>query len=110
MTASVAPLRGDAVGSKALVNCASQEYFGAVDRAALAIPVVTAKFLEEKDLWNEEKENEVMEQAKEDVKKAIKEADNTEKQTVTQLMEIMYDEMPSNLEEQYEVYKEKESK
>jgi pyruvate dehydrogenase E1 component alpha subunit len=68
------------------------------------------KFLEEKDLWNEEKENEVMEQAKEDVKKAIKEADNTEKQTVTQLMELMYDEMPSNLEEQYEVYKEKESK
>jgi len=34
---------------KTLVNCASQEYFGAVDRAALAIPVVTAKFLEEKD-------------------------------------------------------------
>ena len=59
---------------------------------------------------DEEKENEVMEQAKEDVKKAIKEADNTEKQTVTQLMELMYDEMPSNLEEQYEVYKEKESK
>lgn len=51
-----------------------------------------------------------MEQAKEDVKKAIKEADGTDKQTVTQLMEIMYDEMPSNLEEQYEVYKEKESK
>ena len=47
---------------------------------------------------------------KEDVKKAIKEADGTDKQTVTQLMEIMYDEMPSNLEEQYEVYKEKESK
>src|SRR5699024_1757919 len=68
------------------------------------------KFFEDKDLWNEDKENEIMEQAKEDVKKAIKEADGTDKQTVTQLMEIMYDEMPSNLEEQYEVYKEKESK
>ncbi|GAB3069197.1 pyruvate dehydrogenase (acetyl-transferring) E1 component subunit alpha [Salinicoccus sesuvii] len=67
-------------------------------------------YLEEKGLWSEEKENEVMEQAKEDVKKAIKEADNTEKQTVTQLMDIMYDEMPSNLKEQYDVYKEKESK
>ncbi|MFC3419833.1 pyruvate dehydrogenase (acetyl-transferring) E1 component subunit alpha [Salinicoccus hispanicus] len=67
-------------------------------------------YLEEKNLWSEDKENEVMEQAKEDVKKAIKEADNTEKQSVTQLMEIMYDEMPSNLKEQYEVYKEKESK
>ena len=32
-----------------LVNCASQEYFGAVDRAALRAPVVTCRFLEEKD-------------------------------------------------------------
>ncbi|MBA4012650.1 MAG: peroxide stress protein YaaA [Phenylobacterium sp.] len=32
-----------------LVNCASQEYFGAVDRAAIKLPVVTAKFFEEKD-------------------------------------------------------------
>jgi cytoplasmic iron level regulating protein YaaA (DUF328/UPF0246 family) len=32
-----------------LVNCASQEYFGAVDRAALKAPVVTCRFLEEKD-------------------------------------------------------------
>ena len=68
------------------------------------------KFLESKDLWNEEKENEVMEQAKEDVKKAIKEADATEKQSVTQLIDNMYEDMPQNLKEQYEVYKEKESK
>lgn len=68
------------------------------------------KFLEAKDLWSEEKENEVMEQAKEEIKKAIKETDATDKQTVTQLMENAYDEMPSNLQEQYEVYKEKESK
>lgn len=67
-------------------------------------------FLESKDLWSEDKENEVMEQAKEDVKKAIKEADATEKQTVTQLMDNMYEDMPQNLKEQYEVYKEKESK
>ena len=32
-----------------LVNCASQEYFGAVDVKALTIPVVTTKFFEEKD-------------------------------------------------------------
>lgn len=67
-------------------------------------------FLESKDLWSEDKENEIMEQAKEDIKKAIKEADATDKQTVTQLMENMYDDMPQNLKEQYEVYKEKESK
>jgi cytoplasmic iron level regulating protein YaaA (DUF328/UPF0246 family) len=34
---------------KTLVNCASGEYFGAVDRKTLTLPVVTAKFLEEKD-------------------------------------------------------------
>lgn len=56
------------------------------------------------------KENEVVERAKSEIKAAIKEADNTEKQTVTSLMDIMYEEMPQNLAEQYEIYKEKESK
>jgi uncharacterized protein len=32
-----------------LVNCASGEYFGAVDRAALTLPVLSCRFLEEKD-------------------------------------------------------------
>jgi hypothetical protein len=34
---------------KVVVNCASGEYFGAVDRAALKPPVVSCRFLEEKD-------------------------------------------------------------
>ena len=34
---------------RTLVNCASQEYFGAVDRAALKAPVLSCRFLEEKD-------------------------------------------------------------
>ncbi len=34
---------------RTLINCASQEYFGAVDRAVLKAPVVSCKFLEEKD-------------------------------------------------------------
>jgi cytoplasmic iron level regulating protein YaaA (DUF328/UPF0246 family) len=34
---------------RTVVNCASQEYFGAVDRDALKAPVVTCRFLEEKD-------------------------------------------------------------
>lgn len=34
---------------RTLVNCASGEYFGAVDRAALKLPVVSCRFLEEKD-------------------------------------------------------------
>lgn len=56
------------------------------------------------------KKNEVIERAKDDIKKAIKEADNTPKQTVIDLMDIMYEDMPQNLAEQYEIYKEKESK
>ena len=34
---------------KTLVNCASGEYFQAVDRKALKLPVLTCRFLEEKD-------------------------------------------------------------
>jgi hypothetical protein len=34
---------------KTLVNCASGEYFGAVERKALKLPVVSCRFLEEKD-------------------------------------------------------------
>ncbi|GIN61359.1 pyruvate dehydrogenase E1 component subunit alpha [Robertmurraya siralis] len=68
------------------------------------------KYLEKKGIWNEELENETIEQAKEDIKVAIKEADNTPKQKVTDLISIMYEELPHNLEEQYEIYKEKESK
>lgn len=38
-----------AVGASVIVNCASQEYFGAVDRSALTVPVITPQFLEERD-------------------------------------------------------------
>src|SRR5690606_34125707 len=68
------------------------------------------KFLEGKGLWNEEMENEIIEKAKDDIKDAIKKADETPKQKVTDLMSIMYEEMPFNLKEQFEIYKEKESK
>ena len=37
------------VGTDTLVNCASQEYFGAADRPALKLRVVTPQFLEVKD-------------------------------------------------------------
>ncbi|MFC0015869.1 MULTISPECIES: pyruvate dehydrogenase (acetyl-transferring) E1 component subunit alpha [Allobacillus] len=68
------------------------------------------KFLEEKGLWSEEKENEVMETAKEEIKAAIKKADKQEKQSVTELISIMHEELPANLKEQMEEFKEKESK
>ncbi|MFC3211155.1 pyruvate dehydrogenase (acetyl-transferring) E1 component subunit alpha [Planomicrobium okeanokoites] len=68
------------------------------------------KYLEGKGLWSEEKENEVMEQAKEEIKAAIKKADAAPKQKVTDLLGIMYEEMPFNVKEQMDIYKAKESK
>ena len=68
------------------------------------------KFLEAKGLWNEAMENEVMDQAKEEIKEAIQKADNQAKQKVTDLISFMYEELPYNLKEQNEIYKAKESK
>lgn len=68
------------------------------------------KYLEEKGLWNEDKENEIIEKAKDEIRDAIKKADETPKQKVTDLISNMYEELPFNLKEQYEIYKEKESK
>lgn len=68
------------------------------------------KFLEEKGLWSEDEENEIIEKAKEEIKAAVKEADNTPKQKVTDLIGNMYETLPSHLEEQMEEYKAKESK
>ncbi|MBQ2262432.1 MAG: peroxide stress protein YaaA [Loktanella sp.] len=41
--------RADQVGTDTLINCASQEYFGAVDRKALKLRVITPSFMEVKD-------------------------------------------------------------
>ncbi|OBY25377.1 peroxide stress protein YaaA [Leisingera sp. JC1] len=41
--------QAEAVGAGLLVNCASQEYFGAVDLAALKLRVVTPVFMEDKN-------------------------------------------------------------
>lgn len=68
------------------------------------------KFLEDKGIWSEEEENEVIERAKEEIKAAIKEADGVPKQKVTDLIGNMYETLPQNLQEQMEEYKAKESK
>ena len=68
-------------------------------------------FLEAKGLWSAEKEEAVIERAKEEIKEAIKLADQAPKKKVTELIENMQiGEMPYNLKEQYAIYKEKESK
>lgn len=68
------------------------------------------KYLESKDLWTEEEEEKIVEQAKEDIKAAIKKADGAPKQKVSDLIENMGEELPANLREQLEYYKAKESK
>ena len=40
--------QAESVGTDTLINCASQEYFGAVDMAALGLRVITPVFMEEK--------------------------------------------------------------
>ncbi|MED4353029.1 pyruvate dehydrogenase (acetyl-transferring) E1 component subunit alpha [Schinkia azotoformans] len=68
------------------------------------------KFLEGKGLWSKEEEEKVIEQAKEDIKAAIKKTDETPKQKVTDLIDIMYENLPYNIKEQREEYVRKESK
>lgn len=68
------------------------------------------KFLQEKDLWSDEEEEKVVEEAKQDVKEALKKADETPKQKVSDLISIMNDQLPRHLQEQLEEYKEKESR
>ncbi|CAM3962365.1 pyruvate dehydrogenase (acetyl-transferring) E1 component subunit alpha [Alkalicoccus chagannorensis] len=69
------------------------------------------KFLEEKNLWTEEEEEKIVEQAKEDIKASIKDADAAPKQKVTDLIDITYaDAMPETLQEQRSEFEEKESK
>lgn len=68
------------------------------------------KFLEGKKLWSEEDENRVIEEAKEDIKEAIKKADQYPKQKVTDFINYMNEELPLNLQEQLKEYEAKESK
>lgn len=68
------------------------------------------KYLEKKGIWNEELENQAIELAKEEIKDAIKQADAAPKMKVTDLISVMSKDLPSNLQEQFEIYKEKESK
>ncbi|HEU5138508.1 MAG TPA: pyruvate dehydrogenase (acetyl-transferring) E1 component subunit alpha [Bacillales bacterium] len=68
------------------------------------------KFLEKKDLWSEEQEEKTVDQAKEEIKDALKKADEAPKQKVSDLIKIMNEELPNNLEEQLKEYQAKESK
>jgi len=65
-------------------------------------------FLKNRGLWTEEKELRVIETAKEDVKRAIKQAESESKTKVSNLIENMYEKLPFNLREQLNLVKEEE--
>ncbi len=60
-------------------------------------------FLEKQNLWTKDHETQIIEQAKEDVKLAIKQAESEKKQTVSNLIENMFEEIPRSLVEQLKI-------
>ncbi|WP_071130929.1 pyruvate dehydrogenase (acetyl-transferring) E1 component subunit alpha [Enterococcus timonensis] len=67
-------------------------------------------YLTEKGLWSEAKEEEVIEATKEEIKKAITEADTVGKQKVSDFLKNMFEVQPQNIKEQIAYYEAKESK
>lgn len=68
------------------------------------------KYLTDKGLWSEEKEEAVIEKTREEIKAAIAEADKVPKQKVSDFLKNMYEVRPQNIKEQIEYYEAKESK
>ncbi|AZP05162.1 pyruvate dehydrogenase (acetyl-transferring) E1 component subunit alpha [Jeotgalibaca ciconiae] len=68
------------------------------------------KHLTEKGLWTEEKENEVIEAAKEEIKEAVQEADKAPKQKVSSFLKNMFEEPSFTTAEQIEIFEAKENK
>jgi pyruvate dehydrogenase E1 component alpha subunit len=58
------------------------------------------RYLEKQGLWSEEQEAKVVEEAKAEVAAAIKQAEETEKMTVSGLIDSMFETTPAFLEEQ----------
>lgn len=67
-------------------------------------------FLESKGLWSEEKETELVEKYKEDIKAAAKDADTVPKQKVSDFLKNMFEVPGQNIVEQIKQYEVKESK
>lgn len=66
------------------------------------------KYLTDKGLWSEEKEEAVVEAAKEEIKEAIKAADAEPKQKVSDFLKNMFEVQPQNIKEQIAIYEAKE--
>lgn len=68
------------------------------------------KYLEAKGLWNEAKEEAVIEATREEIKVAIAEADKQPKQKVSDFLKSMFEVQPQSIKEQIEIFEAKESK
>ena len=66
-------------------------------------------YLSDKGLWTEQDEEATIEQAKADIAEAIKIADDSGKTTVTQMIDVMFEELPSYLQEQRDYYAQREN-
>lgn len=67
------------------------------------------KYLTDKGLWSEERENEVIEKTKEEVKTAIKKADQAPKQKISDYLKNMYETPDFVTKEQIEEFQAKEN-
>ena len=68
------------------------------------------KYLTDKGLWSEAKEEEIIEKTKEEIKVAIAEADKAPKQKVSDFLKNMFEVQPQTIKEQIAFYEAKESK
>lgn len=66
-------------------------------------------YLTEKGLWSEEKEEQIIEQTKEEIKTAIKAADAAPKQKVSDFLKNMFEVTPKLIQEQIDIFEAKES-
>ena len=68
------------------------------------------KYLTDKGLWSEAKEEEIIEKTKEEIKVAIAEADKAPKQKVSDFLKNMFEVQPQTIKEQIAFYEAKGSK
>lgn len=68
----------------------------------------TRNYLTEKGLWNEEMEAKYVEQFDEEIREAVKEADNAPKQKVSEFLKYMYEEPTKVIQEQIDYFEKKE--
>ncbi|WP_261805766.1 pyruvate dehydrogenase (acetyl-transferring) E1 component subunit alpha [Lapidilactobacillus luobeiensis] len=67
------------------------------------------KYLTAKGLWSEEKENQLIDQYKAEIKAAIDEADQAPKQQVSDFLKNTYDVQPQNIQEQLQKFEQREA-